>query len=87
MNVCCYCFLSKKKSIDVNLLDEGMKVITEKLDIMNLFVKLYGEEKIQEKLLNDLEGIQMSKDCKYNLKNIKKEKEKKNYDDNESNNE
>lgn len=54
---------------------------------MNLFVKLYGEEKIQEKLLNDLEGIQMSKDCKYNLKNIKKEKEKKNYDDNESNNE
>ena len=87
MNVCCYCFLSKKKSIDVNLIDEGMKVITEKLDIMNLFVKLYGEEKIQEKLLNDLEGIQMSKDCKYNLKNIKKEKEKKNYDDNESNNE
>ena len=87
MNVCCYCFLSKNKSIDVNLLDEGMKIITEKLDIMNLFVKLYGEEKIQEKLLIDLEGIQMSKECIYNLKAIKKEREKNDYNDNESNNE
>ena len=84
MNVCCYCFFTKKKSVDVNLLDEGMKVITERLDIMNLFVKLYAEEKIQEKLLTELEAIQMSKECKHNLKIIKKEKENENDDNNES---
>ena len=84
MNVCCYCFFTKKKNIDVNLLDEGMKVITERLDIMNLFVKLYAEEKIQEKLLTELEAIQMSKECKHNLKIIKKEKENENDDNNES---
>ena len=51
MNICCYCFLRKKTSIDVNLLDEGLKIITKRLDIMNIFTKIYQDEKIQEKYL------------------------------------
>ena len=74
MNVCCYCFLSRKKNMDVNLLDEGMKVISEKLDIMNIFVKLYIDEKVQEKLLSNLEGIRMSDECIHNINILNREK-------------
>ena len=76
MNSCCYYFFSKKKSMDVNLLDEGMKIITERLDIMNMFVRLYYDEKVQEQLLSKFEGIRMSDECIYNVDIIKNEKEK-----------
>jgi len=75
MNICCYCFLSRKKSIDVNLLDEGMNVITEVLDIMNIFSKMYQNELIKDKLLYDLGNILMSDTCKYNLDIFIKEKD------------
>ena len=78
MNICCYCFLSKKRSIDVNLLVEGMKLITEKLDVMNIFIRLFLDEKIQEKLKNDFEGIRMSNKCIYNIGIIRKKKENNN---------
>ena len=86
MNSCCYYFLSKKKNMDVNLLDEGMKVITERLDIMNMFVKLYQDEKVQEKILSNFEGIRMSDDCIYNINNHKKRKESVNNNEDENNN-
>ena len=75
MNICCYCFLSRKRSMNVNLLDEGVKIISEKLDIMNIFVKLYQDEKMQEKMLGNLEGIRMSDECIYNINILKKDKE------------
>ena len=37
----CFLCVRKRKNIQNILLDEGMKVITEKLDIMNLFKNLY----------------------------------------------
>ena len=44
-----------------------MKVITEKLDIMNLFKKLYIDEIIQEKVKIKDVKIEMSEECKENL--------------------
>ena len=34
---CCFLCIRKRKNMQNVLLDEGMKVITEKLDILNLF--------------------------------------------------
>ena len=49
-----------------------MKVITEKLDIMNLFKNLYRNEIIQEKEINQEEIIEMSENCKVNLRKLYK---------------
>ena len=63
-----------EKNIDVNLLDEGMRLISENLDIMNIFVKKNEIEKIKENvLLSKLDSIQMSKKCKNYLDIIKRE--------------
>ena len=73
--ICIYlCFLCvrKRKNIQNILLDEGMKVITEKLDIMNLFKNLYRNEIIQEKEINQEEIIEMSENCKVNLRKLYK---------------
>ena len=48
---------------------EGMKLIVEKLDIQNLFKKVYKEEIINDKN-PQLESIQMSQMCKGNLQNL-----------------
>ena len=63
-----FCFLCvrKRKNMQNVLLDEGMKIITEKLDLMNIFKKLYREEKLQEKE-NISDVIEMSDECKKNL--------------------
>jgi hypothetical protein len=46
-----------------------MKLIVEKLDIQNLFKKVYKEEIINDKN-PQLESIQMSQMCKGNLQNL-----------------
>ena len=70
INKCClyFCFLCvrKRKNIENILLDEGMRIITEKLDIINIFKKLckddidLSEEKI----------IKMSGSCIKKLREI-----------------
>jgi len=72
---CTYlCFLCarKRKNIQNVLLDEGMKIIIEKLDIMNLFKKIYRDEKLQEKLDDNDEYIEMTDECKTKLHDIYK---------------
>ena len=68
----CFLCVRKRKNIQNILLDEGMKVITEKLDIMNLFKNLYRNEIIQEKETNQEEIIEMSENCKVNLRKLYK---------------
>ena len=63
----CFCCARKKKNLQNVLLDEGLKIIKKKLDILNLFKKLYKEEKNQENI-NKLETIKMSDKCKRKLK-------------------
>ena len=62
---CCFCCLRKKDNIRNALIDEGMKIIIERLDIMNIFNRLYKDEKIQEKI--NVEDIEMSDECKQKI--------------------
>lgn len=68
----CFLCARKRKNIQNILLDEGMKIIIEKLDIMNLFNKIYRDEKLQEKLDEKDEYIEMSDECKTKLYEINK---------------
>ncbi len=45
----CFCFARKKNNLHNILLDEGMKVVTEKLDILNIFKKLIIYDKNLDK--------------------------------------
>ena len=64
---CCFCYVRKRKNLQNILLDEGIKIIVEKL--VNIFKKLYKEEKNQERIIKDDE-IKMSHNCQFNLQKI-----------------
>ena len=66
---CGFLFIRKRKTVENILLDEGMNVIKEKLDIFNIFDKIYRSEKIQEKLIKE-EIFEMSEECKKKLLSI-----------------
>ena len=65
----CFCCARKKKNLQNALINEGMKLISEKLDIINMFIKLHKDEKIQEKLIRE-DIIEMSDECKINIQNF-----------------
>ena len=65
----CFCCARKRTTIQNVLLDEGINIISNKLDIFNIFDKLYRDEKIHEKLRKH-EAIEMSDNCKARLQNI-----------------
>ncbi len=69
-----FCFLCARKSKNIQniLLKEGMKLIIEKLDILNLFKNIYHVENIKENFRTKDEIIEMSDECKNNLKDITK---------------
>ena len=60
----CFCCVRKRKNIENALIDEGMKIITEKLDLMNLFKVIYKEEILHATLDQKFEVIEMSEECK-----------------------
>ena len=68
LNRCCiffwFCLVRKKKNIQNVLLDEGMDVIVEKLDIMNIFKILHKDEMIQESYANKEDIFEMSETCR-----------------------
>ena len=66
---CGFLFVRKRKTVENILLDEGMNIIKEKLDIFNIFDKVYRSEKIHEKLIKQ-EIFEMSDECKKNLLSI-----------------
>ena len=66
----CFCCIRKKKNVQNILIDEGMKIIVEKLDVINLFKEVYRAEKDQKNYINNDEIIEMSDECKLNLKDI-----------------
>ena len=51
------------------LLDEGMNIISENIDIFNIFEKMYKNEEIMEKLVSN-NTIEMSDKCKIKLQSI-----------------
>ena len=65
----CFCFARKRNIIQNVLLNEGMSIINDKLDIFNIFDKLYRDEKIHEKLMRH-EVIEMTDETKAKLRSI-----------------
>ena len=66
----CFCCVRKRRNLQNILLDEGMKIIIENLDIMNLFRNLHRFEKMRDKNNTKDDVIEMSEECKKNLKYI-----------------
>ena len=62
----CFCFfcIKKRKSIKNILIEEGIRMVKEKLDILYLFRKLFRDENIEDKFA-------MSDKCKQNIKEFK----------------
>ena len=71
MKCCCiyfwFCFARKKKNIDNVLLDEGMRIIVENLDIINIFKKINSAEIIEKTLKARGSLIEMSEECKQKI--------------------
>ena len=65
--ICCFWFTNKKKNLNRVLFEEGSKIITERLDIMNMFNHLYIAEIVQKKIGVEAKGINMSDNCIKNL--------------------
>ena len=64
----CHICLRKRKNINNYLLDEGIKIILKKLDILNIFTKMFLDEKIPDK--NDY-YIEMTEECKQKINEYK----------------
>ena len=65
--ICCFWCASRKKNVNKVLFEEGSKLITERLDILNMFSHLYVIELMQKKMGIEAKGINMSDNCKNNL--------------------
>ena len=60
-------FVNRKKNLNKVLIEEGSKIITERLDILNMFSHLYVIELMQKKFGIEPKGMNMSDNCKNNL--------------------
>ena len=69
-----FCFARKKKNIENILLDEGMRVIVENLDIINIFKKIHDAELIGETLRKGENLFEMSDTCKQKMQVLNKSK-------------
>ena len=63
-----YCYKKEKKLLNIILLNEGMNLLTKKMDVLNLFRILSFEDKIEEKLHLESRQFVMSKQVKDNMK-------------------
>ena len=66
-----FCFVRKRKNVYNVLLDEVMNIITEKLDILNIFRNMCLHENMQKILGCEHEIIKMSDECIKILKELK----------------
>ena len=67
----CFICLRKKKNIQNILIDEGMKLVSEYLDIINMFKRAFLEEQLFQKY--DINGEkEMSDECKNKIQKIYK---------------
>ena len=64
---CGFCCVRSISSTNNTLLDEGMRLIVEQLDVLNIFRKLYIEAKREKELKEKSVKVEMSDECKKNL--------------------
>ena len=65
--ICCFLCTSKKKNVNKIMFEEGSKLITSRLDILNMFNYLYVVEILQKKLGVEAKGKNMTDNCKNDL--------------------
>ena len=65
-----FCYKEQREYIEKILLDEAMKIISVKLDIQNIFKKIYKDISNIDELNSEYESIEMSDICKKDLGNI-----------------
>ena len=62
-----FCCIRKRKNVNNFVLDEGLNIISKRLDVLNIFKRLYFDEKSQDSYLKEKEEIEMSDTCKEKL--------------------
>ena len=65
-----FCCIRNKKNLNNILLDESKNLLSEKLDIINIFKMMCLSEEIKYKFKLDKDVIQMSDECKTSLEYI-----------------
>ena len=70
---CGFCCVRNISNINNILLDEGMKLITEQLDIFNMFRKLYIESRRENQMKEKTVIANMSDESKKNLEVLLKD--------------
>ena len=70
---CGFCCVRSVSNVNNILLDEGMKLITEQLDIFNMFRKLYIESKREKQMKEKTVIVNMSNESKKNLEVLMKD--------------
>ena len=65
----CFLCIRKTKNVQNILLNEGMKIINEKLDILNMFRKIYKDDMTKEKFTK-VELTKMSEECRQSLESL-----------------
>ena len=66
----CFCCSRKRENFGNALLDEAMGIITEKLDIYNIFRNMYYIDDVKMKSNYEYEDFEISDECKEKLKEI-----------------
>ena len=62
-----FCCIRKRKNINNYVLDEGLNLIGKRLDVFNIFKRLYYDEKVQRSYMIGEEEFAMSEECKEKL--------------------
>jgi hypothetical protein len=68
----CFCFVRKRENFGNALLDEAMNIITEKLDIYNMFRNFYFIDELKTNWNYEYKDFEMSDECKSKLKEVSK---------------
>ena len=55
-----FCCIRKRKNVNNYVLNEGLNIIGQRLDIINIFKKLYYDEKVQKYYVKQTEELPMS---------------------------
>ena len=63
----CFCFVRKRENFGNALLDEAMNIITDKLDIYNMFHNFYFVDNLKKKWNYEYKDFEMSNECKSKL--------------------
>ena len=66
----CFCCSRKRENFGNVLLDEAMYIITEKLDIYNIFRNMYYVDDVKKKTNYEYEDFEITEECKEKLKKI-----------------